>query len=185
MFTRKGLCLLTMSLYVSDLRLKNLSFQERDSTAEFSTRAADALEWGVLLEYRKKQGTFQSWQGAGTALNTVQPFLISLLLGSGSTVLLFQFVCRHETLSSVIASSSYKCILYFILHDGISCLSTLHKLIRQILDPNCSDEKMQSLTLYPKSCRLSWVPSCQDAGFRSCGWCGIARRKLKESLGST
>lgn len=48
-----------LSLHVSDLRLKNFSFQERDSKAGlFSIKATDALEWEVLLawtvEDRKK-----------------------------------------------------------------------------------------------------------------------------------
>ena len=45
-------------MHVSDLRLKNLSFQERDSVVGFSIRATDTLE-KVLLEHRKIMNTLE------------------------------------------------------------------------------------------------------------------------------
>lgn len=41
-----------LSLHVSDLRLKNLSFQERDSVVgSFSIKATDAMECKVLFAW--------------------------------------------------------------------------------------------------------------------------------------
>ena len=57
MFRRKGFFPGKMSCPCMFLRLKNLSFQKRDSVVGFSIWATDTLEEKVLLEHRKIMNT--------------------------------------------------------------------------------------------------------------------------------